>query len=990
MRAVMPSSFGVDHQVTKPRSKVIKLDLSDANAQKLVLQWVCDPRCVWVHFGIPCGTSSRAREVRMSKSHHGPPPLRSMRFPDGLPAAQLSPTNLARVRAANRLYRFMKEIILQLLPTTFWTVENPWRSWLWSTSYFKAIEKVLSVFFVRFDMCMCGGKRLKKTGLATNCKHLENYEILCDGRHDHLPFGCRDGKFDTASEAAYPAKFCHTLVKAIVEALQLRGISIRVPQIKSSKLAAIVAGKQPSKKVPNLIQEFSQVVAIKGVDPTFNFSVTQKQMLSKCYRFVDSNTEQETAVVHVGAKLLRRTSTNGGVSGASISLEKQQQLSGSLAISSCACKLGCEDLVTCKFSANQHSDEVAFGCPWDPLVFVKEVCKVGHPQSFVSAIPKEVEEAISNVASSQPQEIVIARCKWLGKYAALAKELEGENQSLLDRMPLQMRKVMSCKRLALLERIIKDEKYEDAKLADDMVNGFSLVGQAPSSGGRLPEKFVPANLHVDELVDGSSKSRAAVRLATSSSGDAEMDSRLWLKTLEERDRGWLIGPLSWDELEENAVVSKRFPLQQGAKLRPIDDFSMSLVNATVSMRDQATTDGVDVIAATMCVFMKTLVSQGKCAQLLARSFDLSAAYRQLCVAPSSYSFAYVSVYNPELGESSVFQQVCMPFGSRAAVNAFIRCARCIQWIAAKCLNLPTTCYYDDFVVISAPELSRNSEACMTLLLDLLGWQFDKVGPKADTFSSSLTTLGVVFDMHTSADQMIVVKNTEKRRLESVQLIDSTLALGSLDKHSSQVLRGRIAFSYAQVFGLSGKAALQELSVHAFRSPFIKKLDDKLRAALLTLRTKLDAGKPREVSVRALETIVVLTDACFSADSSGGLGGILVNQRGDLLSWYRLKLSSRLVKRFMRLDQEVAIAELEALAALVAVKLWIEHLTSRHIVFCLDNEVARFGFIKGYSHADMVTKICNFGINICEDCVAMPWFMRVPSVANLADFPSRFV
>ena len=70
---------------------------------------------------------------------------------------------------------------------------------------------------------------------------------------------------------------------------------------------------------------------------------------------------------------------------------------------------------------------------------------------------------------------------------------------------------MSCKRLALLERIIKDEKYEDAKLAEDMVNGFSLVGQAPSSGGRLPEKFVPANLHVDE---GSENVKVAPRPST--------------------------------------------------------------------------------------------------------------------------------------------------------------------------------------------------------------------------------------------------------------------------------------------------------------------------------------------------------------------------------------------------------------------------------------------------------------------------------------------
>ena len=75
MRTVMPSSFGVDHQVTKPRSKVIKMDLSDANAQKLILQWVCDPRCAWVHMGVPCGTASRARDIKMSKTQYGPPPL---------------------------------------------------------------------------------------------------------------------------------------------------------------------------------------------------------------------------------------------------------------------------------------------------------------------------------------------------------------------------------------------------------------------------------------------------------------------------------------------------------------------------------------------------------------------------------------------------------------------------------------------------------------------------------------------------------------------------------------------------------------------------------------------------------------------------------------------------------------------------------------------------------------------------------------------------
>ena len=197
----MPSSFAFHHQVTKPRSKVIKMDLSDANAQKLIVQWVCYPGCVWVHFGIPCGTSSRARDIKMSRSHR----------------------HTMAHHLCGRCSILMKELILQLPATTFWTIENPLRSWLCSTSYLKAIERELSVYFVRFEMCMCSGKRPKKIGLATNCKHLENYQIVCDGQHEHLRFGYRDGKCDTSTEAACPAKFCHTLVKAIVEALQLPG-----------------------------------------------------------------------------------------------------------------------------------------------------------------------------------------------------------------------------------------------------------------------------------------------------------------------------------------------------------------------------------------------------------------------------------------------------------------------------------------------------------------------------------------------------------------------------------------------------------------------------------------------------------------------------------------------------------------------------------------------------------------------------------------------
>ena len=256
-------------------------------------------------------------------------------------------------------------------------------------------------------------------------------------------------------------------------------------------------------------------------------------------------------------------------------------------------------------------------------------------------------------------------------------------------MTPEMRKVMKCKRLALFRRMLQDEKHPDSAIVDDMCRGFDLVGDAPTSSGILPGKFSPAATHVDVLCSEASRSRQAVLATTRSSGDGDMDLKLWQKTLEERDKGWLVGPCDLSKLEVNAVISKRFPLQQGPKLRPIDDYSMSSINSTVGTHEQATTDNVDVIAAMLVNFMQQLYVRDKATAVVARSFGLSSAYHQLCVAESSRAFSYISVFDPTSGRPAVFRQICLPFGSRSAVNAFIRCARCIQWLACRCLSLPT-------------------------------------------------------------------------------------------------------------------------------------------------------------------------------------------------------------------------------------------------------------------------------------------------------------
>ena len=183
-------------------------------------------------------------------------------------------------------------------------------------------------------------------------------------------------------------------------------------------------------------------------------------------------------------------------------------------------------------------------------------------------------------------------------------------------------------------------------------------------------------------------------------------------------------------------------------------------------------------------------------------------------------------------------------------------------------------------------------------------------------------------------------------------------------------------------------ALQRISEHAFKQPFCQSISQQLVDALLFLRSRLEKGIPRKVLRDVSSTFVVLSDASFENDKTGGLGGVLVSSSKSLISWFSIKLSSDVVAQFMADDQEVAIAELETIALYMCVQLWNDLLRSRHVLFRLDNEVTRFGMIKGYSHAPMVSWIVNALCIRFEEGLILPWFLRVPSSANIADFPSR--
>ena len=89
-----------------------------------------------------------------------------------------------------------------------------------------------------------------------------------------------------------------------------------------------------------------------------------------------------------------------------------------------------------------------------------------------------------------------------------------------------------------------------------------------------------------------------------------------------------------------------------------------------------------------------------------------------------------------------FQQYSLAVGAKASVVAFLRCATLLQWIALK-LDVIVSCYFDDYVCLSPPCLASNSDKCFASTLDLLGWEYDQTGDKADAMSECVQVRGVI-------------------------------------------------------------------------------------------------------------------------------------------------------------------------------------------------------------------------------------------------------
>ena len=382
-----------------------------------------------------------------------------------------------------------------------------------------------------------------------------------------------------------------------------------------------------------------------------------------------------------------------------------------------------------------------------------------------------------------------------------------------------------------------------------------------------------------------------------------------------------------------------------------------------------------------------LREKGSPSDLLAKTYDLKAAYRQVPVREDNLVFAYFSVYNPSSGLPEVYRMKTLPFGATHSVFSFLRLSRMIFTIATRALFLLVTSFFDDFVLATPQGMTESAASSMELIFMITGWDFAREGRKRTTFSTVCQALGVEFRLDESGERRMFIANTSKRVDDLCKLIGEILSRGTLSRADGLSLRGKLGFADSFLHGRLGALLLKQIVQHVYGSG--SEVDPDLRTCLNLMRSRLQTGMPKLVGVSTMLEWFLLTDASYEQSSNtGGLGAVLIDCSGCVVAWYGYNLDREGCRIFGSDSKQTIIYELELLAGVTALSHWCEKISSGMQVLFLDNEAARYSLIRGTAEGPIAACLLRRHLELECSLSLNTWFARVSSESNLSDFPSR--
>lgn len=946
--------ISIDLDSNNAHAPIATLDLTTSSGQRILWDILKSPNVFAIHMGLPCGTSSRARERPISKALIAagvpqPKPLRDATHPMGIPG--VGPTNQARLDSANTLYKLALEIMAfcfqkQILVS----VENPTNSWLWTVFIFLLRdfpENIRSSYNAlvktTFHACCHGSRRRKDTGWLATPGVYEQLQARCNNDHEHEPFGVRwnghSWTFDTASEAEYPQLLAQRATRCLVQAALQAHWSLKPPP-RLHDLSTAAHGRQSRKHKP-VIPEFHHISTLPGTDP-------------KSFKPLLPHLEGDSALEE-GA--IPTSPEQGG--------KKQKNV------------------------------ETKFGHYHSPKQFLSRAKTVSHPMDASDHLHEVTRYALDFNFRYPDHVVKLERKKNLLQAKLWAKQLEESERVFQDGLPSCVAKVLKGKKVLLWEKLLEKFGYDDMKVVDFMKKGVPLVG-AHDTPACYPVKLKPATLTMEDL-DGSAlwRRRAALGKRTKFL-EPDHVSHLEETAKEELCLGFVEGPFeSEDQVSKffghtHWSVVRRFVLVQGAeqKLRPIDDCLESQLNQAFTSTSYLALQDVDYVTG-LALRVAQMIADGTSEhgreQWLGKCLDLSKAYKQVPIHPDHRHLAVIFYHDANQVPKFLVANALM-FGAVAAVFAFNRLSRSLWFLLNKMLVIPCGVFYDDFPMVAPQSSAANADESASELLDLLGWRHAHTGPKGLPFEQAFQVLGCSLDLSNILQGTVVLANKAGRVERILERFSSLRSAGKITLHESQVLHGLLRYATGFFAGKGLHQVCAELMAFgtkaaSFQGECFKKFCDYAIGAI-------SQSQPREIRVGGERCpILIFTDGAWE-DGRAGIGAVVIDAVAGYAEVFHGVVPDELLKAWGKVVGEFLICQIELYIMVLIRWTFRERLTNRRAIWWVDNDAARFALIKGMSPSltmrDLVREFYRFE----NTDPSFGWIERVPSFSNPADGPSR--
>ena len=639
--------------------------------------------CIWAP---PCGTASRAREKPLAASLKArgvrePQPLRSGLHPFGLPTLAAGSSEETRVRQANRLYAFCFKLVCWALDRSVaFTLENPAGSHFWAV--FAALARADAkaswhrhsdrCFHVTFDHCMYGGSRPKSTRLLTNCPDMADLTARCDKSHSHAPWSASYSSsgwvYATHLEAAYPVCLANAIASRFRAFAERRGAVFK-PRSEMQHASLAVQGLQ-HRKTAALLSEFAYVTDMprSQVDPA-----TMK-VLTAPVMGIQTGGLQESAM-REAAEPLDQTVPSGPDG----------------------------------LSFGGDSGLVRVGVYRAPEAWVNEASKLQHPMDSENPVQDATLQAIKTNLTTEARLLVLRQKIALTKIEILAKQLEAEEQALHRSKPDWMQEVLRGKRILLFRHLLQQHGYDDMEVVDLLSDGSHLVGASPKPAC-FEARLRLAKMTPECLREAAPDLRAAI-VANPRKVSSDEAAALEQVTEEECRAGFLSSPFAAKEEVTRHLGTpqwlavRRFLLQQGGKLRPIDDGHEAHLNDAYGSSIRLRLQDSNYFAAMAMAIAKMEKDLGVCIPWVAKCLDLSKAYKQFCVSERDRSLSVIVIFD-EAGVPTWYVANSLIFGAAASVFSFNRISRAIHFLFTRVLNVVCSYFYDDYPLLARADTAE--------------------------------------------------------------------------------------------------------------------------------------------------------------------------------------------------------------------------------------------------------------------------------------------